>query len=282
MSTAAVLVTHDSEPFVAATLASVLRQTQVPDVIVIIDDASSDATLAVVQSATAVADVPVIVQASTTQAGDVLTRIAQNFMQGVRVAQEQGAGVVVLGDHDDLWHESRVEHQVQVLAQHPQAGLVASDGRLLREGDPVDATLRDTFPVPAAFNDWRASQQFGYTVRHSVATGGACAIRPQGFQHFDVPSGWLHDRWWSLLATARESIQVDDDVVIDYRVTSGQQVGLDPGLQGLSGARRLTAGVRNLGVLRQRVADISQGLAPKATAKTAPELSGWRLLRNLL
>lgn len=256
MSTAAVLVTHDSEPFVAATLASVLRQTQVPDVIVIIDDASSDATLAVVQSATAAADVPVIVQASTTQAGDVLTRIAQNFMQGVRVAQEQGAGVVVLGDHDDLWHESRVEHQVQVLAQHPQAGLVASDGRLLREGDPVDATLRDTFPVPAAFNDWRASQQFGYTVRHSVATGGACAIRPQGFQHFDVPSGWLHDRWWSLAAAAHHALVIDTATVIDYRISTGQQVGLDAAAQGGGLGGRAGHFARNLQRSMKRSIDL--------------------------
>jgi glycosyltransferase involved in cell wall biosynthesis len=256
MSTAAVLVTHDAEPFIAATITSVLRQTQLPDLIVIIDDASTDATLAVAQDALSAGEVPVTVVAASTQASDVLTRIAQNFMQGVRAAQEQGADVVVLGDHDDLWHAGRVEHQVRVLEQHPRALLVASDGTLLREGDPTDATLRDTFPVPVVFNDWRASQQFGYTVRHSVATGGACAIRPNGFQHFDVPEGWLHDRWWSLAAAAHHALVIDPTPVIDYRISSGQQIGLETAAQGGGAGERAVHFVRNLRRSVQRTIDL--------------------------
>ena len=41
---AAVLVTHDAEPWIEATLASIVAQTRQPDEIVVVDDASTDAT----------------------------------------------------------------------------------------------------------------------------------------------------------------------------------------------------------------------------------------------
>lgn len=257
MTTAALLVTHDSEAFIASTLASVLGQTQQPDCIIVIDDASCDGTLAAVREATAGAGMPVVVQGATTQAADVLSRIAQNFQQGVGVAQAQGADVVVLGDHDDLWHPDRIERQARLLAEHPQASMVASDGRLLRDGVATDETLRGTFPVPGEFNAWRASRQFGYAVRHSVATGGASAIRPHGFQHLDVPRGWLHDRWWSLAAAAHRALLIDDATVIDYRISSGQQVGLEVAAQGSGTVGRIVHATRHLGRSTRRSIDLA-------------------------
>ena len=275
---AALLVTHDAERWIEPLLASIAAQTRPPDSVVVVDDHSRDATADLLRDA--LGERLVLLEASTSTT-DRKTRIARNFEQGLRACADHD--VVVIGDHDDIWHPTRVAHQAGVLEDHPDLLMVASDGRLVDEaGASLSGTLRDTFPVPDDFARVDGAQRMRAALRSPIATGGASAVRPGFLAASDIPAGWLHDRWWSLLATARESIQVDDDVVIDYRVTSGQQVGLDPGLQGLPGARRLTAGVRNVGVLRQRVADISQGLAPKATAITAPELSGWRLLRNLL
>ena len=48
----------------------------------------------------------------------------------------------------------------------------------------------------------------------------------------NVPEGWLHDRWWSLAATAQGRMALDTKIVIDYRISPEQQVGLDTANQG--------------------------------------------------
>ncbi len=221
MSTAAVLVTHNSARWIAETLTSVVNQDTAVDRIVIVDDHSSDNTLNIIRQH---AQAAVEILTSQSQSTDVHTRIAGNFVQGIEHAQSE---FVFLGDHDDVWHSHRVRSQSQALIEHPHAALVASDGRIVDEtAGATGRTLRDVFPVDAEFADWRPSQQFGYVVRHSVATGGACAIRPAAFHNLKVPPGWLHDRWWSLWAAAHHTLVLDPTIVIDYRVSDAQQVGL--------------------------------------------------------
>ncbi|MDO8733402.1 MAG: glycosyltransferase [Actinomycetota bacterium] len=227
MSTAAVLVTHNSARWIAETFLSVLHQGNAVDRIVIVDDHSEDNTLNIIREHAQGVSVEIVQSAS--QSKDVHTRIASNFVQGVEQAQ---AEFVFLGDHDDLWHAHRVSSQLKALIDHPHAALLASDGRIVNESaGATGKTLRDVFPVPVGFANWRTSQQFGYVVRHSVATGGACAIRPAAFHDLKVPAGWLHDRWWSLWATAHNVLVVDPTIVIDYRVSDAQQVGLDAAFQ---------------------------------------------------
>jgi glycosyltransferase involved in cell wall biosynthesis len=256
MSIAAVLVTHDSAQFIEATLRSVMAQSIAPELIVIVDDNSTDATVSLIHGQTGTSSIPVIIQASETGAADTHTRISQNFMQGVRLAQEQGADITVLGDHDDLWHEDRIARHAKVLADNPTAMMVAADGRVMRDERPTQETLRDAFPVPQEFNSWRASQQFHYAVRHSVATGGASALRPAGFQHFAVPHGWLHDRWWSLAASAHHALVIDPAPVIDYRISDVQQIGLDTAVQQVGTAGSLAHHASNLQRTTKRLVDL--------------------------
>ena len=212
---AAVIVTHNSEQFLAELLASISAQTQQPDLIIAIDDNSTDRTTEILHLH------GITTFKSTTAATDTTTRIAQNFVQGVKAAQDQGASIVILGDHDDTWHPHRVKHQVEALAKNPSTALLASDGRV---GETT--TLRTTFPVPADFNEWDRDRQWRYVSKHSIATGGASALRPSKLSTLNVPAGWLHDRWWSLRAVRESSMWVDSTVVIDYQLSQHQQVGL--------------------------------------------------------
>lgn len=235
---AAVLVTHDSQNFLPATLDSILAQSTKVDRIVVVDDRSADGTMAILDKYSdlhaANGGSTFEVHRATTTASDITTRIAQNFRQGVIAAQD--AEIVILGDHDDIWHVERVTRQQAQLASHPAALMVASDGRLVdKAGAPLGSTLRNEFPVIAHFNDATPAEQLHYALRHSVATGGASAVRPQYFASADIPAGWLHDRWWSLLAIVRLGLLIDTEIVIDYRITDTQQVGLAQGLQGNSG-----------------------------------------------
>ena len=213
---AVLLVTHNSEDFITDTLTSITNQSQQPDIKIAVDDHSTDET----QKLLLRHGFTVIKSHSTS--GDTTTRIAQNFVQGVNAAKEAGAMTVILGDHDDTWHPDRIKHQVSELTNHPRTAFLASDGKVTDT-----TTLRSTFPVPSDFNDRDQNAQWKYTAKHSIATGGASALVPSNFTTLEVPEGWLHDRWWSLRAVHERSMRVDPTIVIDYRITGTQQVGLN-------------------------------------------------------
>jgi glycosyltransferase involved in cell wall biosynthesis len=274
---AAVLVTSNSERWIELTLASVLGQSRRADEIVIVDDGSTDATHAIVErvSAGAARVVP-----STASSPNRTTRIAHNFRQGLQAVRH--CDVAVLGDHDDVWHPNRIGHQAGLLEAWQQDTMLASDGRLVDEqGESLGGTLRSAFPVPIDWSSATAAERMRTVIRNSVATGGASAVRPSAFADVAIPDGWLHDRWWSLVATAREQLRLDDGIVIDYRVSERQEVGLDRGRQDRSSLERAAHGLSSLPSTLTRLGDL-RGLAAGATAETCPVLSYPRLLRTLL
>jgi glycosyltransferase involved in cell wall biosynthesis len=277
---AAVLVTHNSERWLKATLDSIANQTRKPDRIIVIDDNSTDGTEEILS------DYRITPIKATATAIETITRIAQNFQQGIREAKD--ADIVVLGDHDDIWLPTRVERQAALLeGSNESAGtnilMVASDGTLVDEtGTPIGGTLRTTFPVVANWNELQVDQQLKYALKHSLATGGASAIKPRYFAEQEIPEGWLHDRWWSLLATVRLGMLINSESVIDYRVQGDQQVGLDTGTQAMASAQKATSRAANLKVSMRKAKDLSTTLrAQCATPVLWKQLSKASLLRHL-
>ncbi|HEY7823528.1 MAG TPA: glycosyltransferase [Acidimicrobiia bacterium] len=255
-SVAVVLVTHNSEGFLDDTLASIDAQTRPADICIAVDDYSTDATREHLTAR------DFTVQLATSPATDPTTRIAQNFHQALRLAVAEGADLVVLGDHDDVWHRERIEHQCAVLQESPTIAMLASDGFLIDEhGAAVPGTIRSTFPIPEDFNDQPLRAQIAYAARHSIATGGASALRPSMLPDWSVPPGWLHDRWWSLVSIRAGAFLADATPVIDYRLSAGQEVGLDAAQQDAP-ARWLVNKARGLGRTTSRARDLTRLIRP--------------------
>lgn len=267
-SVAAALVTRNAGSWIEPLLISILEQSRPPDAIVVVDDHSTDGTVEQIRSALG-DDVTILPAAST--ASRSIDRIAQNFTQAVGACAAHD--VVILGDHDDVWLPRRIEHQVRQLHQDSSSPrlMVASDGRLVDDlGQPINGTLRSRFRLP---NDRRNDPHavLRLTLTHLVATGGASALRPGAFPTLEVPPGWLHDRWWSLIAAARGGLVLDDATVIDYRVHQAQQAGLRQGGHGLTWSSRALA-VGPLVALRKMI-DFRFTLRSQATSDLRHELS---------
>lgn len=274
---AAVLVTSNSQRWIAETVESVLSQSRQPDVFVIVDDRSVDGTRDVIHR---MLGAHVRLVESTATSNDRVTRIAHNFRQALDEARD--LDIAILGDHDDVWHPNRIGHQAGLLETWREDAMLASDGRLMDDaGRVTEGTLRSAFPVPIDWSTATPRERMRAVIRYSVATGGASAVRPVSFADVPMPQGWLHDRWWSLVAAAREELRLDDECVIDYRVSSHQEVGLGRGQQDKSGRQRLRAGLGNAASTLRRVQDV-HWLESIATPETHPELSYTRLARNLL
>ena len=278
ISSAALIVTSNSARWIEQTLASIVGQEHQPDAIVVIDDNSTDTTRSIVH---AFLGGRASVYRATSRTEDVTTRIAHNFHQGIRACLKYD--VAILGDHDDLWYPTRVGHQVQQLARRPEIAMLASDGTLINaRNESLDGTLRATFPVPGDWNHERPAEQMRYAVRHSIATGGASALRPADFADLTIPAGWLHDRWWSLVATARRGMMVDTELVIDYRVIDTQEVGLGRGRQDDSKFKRLTSAVTAGPEVIGKLRDLNGRLRPLATDEAIVESLSWARLAKAL
>ncbi len=277
---AAVIVTHNSAQWITKTISSVLQQTQAPVNIVIIDDRSTDDTMKILERQQGLSPIPFTIQPASSSARNITTRIASNFVQGVQSAANLGADLVVLGDHDDTWHPDRISRQCALLDQQPQALMVASDGNLVG----AEGTLRGTFPVPSDWQGLTPVDQLRYTLRHSIATGGASMLRPRHFAGgLDVPKGWLHDRWWSLVAVVRSGMLIDEGIVIDYLVQAGQQVGLRTGSQTNSAAGRLAVAAPNPLQSLRKLGDLHEHLRPLAQSKQLRAQLSWaQLVRSLI
>lgn len=271
-----VLVTHNSSQWISSTLDSIAGQTVQPTRVLIVDDHSVDDTIRNVNRWIESLDrsrTTVQVLTSTDSSADTRTRIARNFAQGVLAMQD--LDLVALGDHDDMWLPERLEVQSRLMRDEG-AILLASNGVIGNSSD----TLFGAFDVPADFSNWNAPRKLRHVLRHSVATGGASMLRLGALTrspNFVPPRGWLHDRWWSIVAAARGGLQVSEEPVIRYRLSDEQSVGLNRGRQEIRGMTRLRS--VNSSDVGKLVA--LHSLKREAAPELRRELSWGRLLKTL-
>ena len=238
------LVTHDSEDVLAETLESIEQQSMPVTHVRIVDDASTDATVDILTRwchDMRSRGVDAAFVAATSTGSNTITRTAQNFTQAVRALE--GCDLVALADHDDIWLPNRIQTQAALMDQHPRALMLASNG--LITGDPGPRTLFEAFDVPSELNHRTCVNVARFVIRQSVATGSASMVRPgplTALPNFAPPRGWLHDRWWSILAASCCGLRIDETPVIDYRISGTQQVGLQRGRQTSEGFARAGAG----------------------------------------
>ena len=272
-----VLVTHNSSRWIAATLESIRVQTVQPTRVLVVDDHSVDGTQRILDEWAARmrnADIAIKVVPSTCTDSHPWTRIARNFTQGVLAMQD--LDLVALGDHDDEWMPNRLEGQSRLM-RHGNSLFLASNGVI----DGTVRTLFEAFEIPPYFGEWDARHKLRHVLRRSVATGGASMLRPgvlSSSPNFVPPRGWLHDRWWSIVAAAHEGLQVSDEPVIHYRILEDQSVGLNRGRQAIQGLQRLGSltgfDVKRLTALHS--------LRSEAAPELRMEFSWGRLLKTLV
>lgn len=271
------LVTANGEAWITEVLGSIAQQDLQPARIVIVDDHSNDGTLTEIDQVLpefVARGIEVRVETATCTSTAVRTRIARNFTQAVRGCQD--LDVVALSDQDDVWFPERMSVHMERMTKLPAVEFLAGNGDLSTRG-----TLFHAFEVPIDFNSWPPARQLRHVLRNSVATGGSSILRTGTWMqstHFTPPEGWLHDRWWSILAATHGALALDPTPVIMYRVHDNQQVGIDRGRQAAAGGSRLAAlGTSDLTKFRQL-----HSLRVQAARDVQGELTVTSLVRTLL
>jgi glycosyltransferase involved in cell wall biosynthesis len=277
--TAAVMVTHDGERFLRRQCESVFGQSLLPAVLIIVDDASTDGSGDILRELARSAPIPVeLIWADGSNVSNRKSRIAANVSKGLAAAAPYE--IVLLSDQDDEWLVDRLAIQRDVLRSNSSALLVAGDGILINEaGVETGGLLSDSFPRPARWEILDAGSRMRAALRAPFVTGAATAVTTALVRLMQpVPAGWLHDRWATLVAAARDGLVLQSEPVIRYRIHEGQVLGQRQAQIGTGGRRWRQVRSRGAGPIEAatRAAQVVRRVKPIATDPAVRAELSWR------
>ncbi len=219
-----VLCSHNGEAYLRQQLDSLLRQTRLPDEVVVGDDDSTDGTWSILQDF-----------GGQGRARGIEIRLLRrspalgvvgNFSESLGVAT---GDIVFLCDQDDSWRPDKLATIEKRFASDPSLLLLWTDARLVDSlGRPLGATLFDALALAdsekSAVRDGRA---FEILLRRSMATGATVALQRRALQSaWPVGEGWLHDEWLAVVLSAIGFVDMLEEQLIDYRQHERNEVGM--------------------------------------------------------
>jgi glycosyltransferase involved in cell wall biosynthesis len=117
------MATYNGEGFLSEQLDSIVSQLGSTDEVIIVDDASRDATCAIVEG---FRDPRIRLIRNETNRG-----VLASFETALRNTTGE---IIFLSDQDDVWHPDKVDHFLHLFKTRPKVTLVMSDARII-DGD---------------------------------------------------------------------------------------------------------------------------------------------------
>jgi len=193
------VATYNGQDFVEEQLTSILSQLRAQDEVIVVDDASHDATVDIVR---ALQDSRIAVHARRDNLGHVAT-----FAEAI--ARSTG-DVIILSDQDDVWQPGRVADALDHLQS---SALVASNFRHMPhpggEPSPLVATDRAGLPdLLALYAGKRA--YYGSTMAFTREFADVLLPLPRGTE--------AHDHWMAILGIVDGSLAHSERVVVARRL----------------------------------------------------------------
>ena len=231
------LCTYNGERYLPEQLDSFLRQTRLPDELVVCDDGSQDGTVSLMEAFASRAPFPVRLFLNPKNLGH-----NKNFEQAISLCR---GDIIAISDQDDLWLPGKLANLERMFIKRPQLGYVIHDAAV------VDDKLQ-----PLGYTLWEAIG-FKPRLQKIFANGGAteilfksqyvwgCTLTLRGDlrpQIFPIPPYWDHDRWIGLIVSFLARVTLIPQPLIRYRQHGAQRYGVhkDWALKNLG--RNLTRG----------------------------------------
>ena len=194
------LATHNGDAYLESQLVSFLKQTHLPDELIIFDDASTDMTVTILQRFATIAPFTVKIYVNENNLG-----YAQNFSKALEMCS---GDIVFLSDQDDVWHADKIKMMLARFKAAPSTQLVIHDLEYCKEDlTPIGQTKIER--MEGIFN-----------LQRDYVVGMATAIR-KSFLKLCLPipnyAGVAHDSWLHDCAFAVGKKTVMREVLASYR-----------------------------------------------------------------
>jgi glycosyltransferase involved in cell wall biosynthesis len=224
MKISVALCTFNGDKYLREQINSILDQTLKVDEIVICDDCSTDSTLKILDDYKR--SNPGIFQINENK---INLKSNKNFEKAIALCN---GDYIFLSDQDDIWRNDKVEKTLAVFNQNPKAEGVFSDAALINdEGNPVfeNISLWDSF----LFYESKMNKPinlFDFLISNGNFLTGATLCIKKEVKDFCFPfktsANFLHDEWFALILSKRETLHYTTDRLIFYRMHNSQQLGI--------------------------------------------------------
>lgn len=213
------IATCNGSRHLAALLASLAAQTQLPGELVAVDDASTDDTLAILETFAATAPFPVRIVRNPQRLG-----VTGNFSRAIAECRGE---CIALADQDDVWRPDKLAQLAAALAP-TEVLAVFSDAEVVdAELAPLGYTMwqRVRF-TPGELERLTHGQGFAVLLKHHIVTGATLAFRTAlRDAALPIPPDWPHDAWLALISAARGQLLPVQQALVCYRQHDGNVVG---------------------------------------------------------
>jgi len=215
------MCTFNGADYLTEQLDSIVKQTRLPDELIVCDDNSADITLQILNKFRKIAPFQVKIYNNTERLGST-----KNFEKAINLCQ---GDVIALSDQDDLWLPHKIEKLENIFKSNHNIGYVFSDalivdeqlhslGYTMWEGIHFSIKQRDIF---------KQGHQVEVLFKHNVVTGSTMAIKSE-IKNLILPISekWIHDAWIALLVSAAGiNGNFIEESLIKYRQHSTQLIG---------------------------------------------------------
>lgn len=225
-TTSIALCTYNGERFLPSQLESLLRQTQLPNELVVCDDNSTDSTVKILEKFAHKAPFKVQIFVNDTPIG-----VVKNFENAAKLCQNE---IVFFCDQDDLWMPTKIEKQAKFLTQNPDIQVVFSNLDLV---DELLNPLRKTMWEEVRFRKkqqqrWKSGKAIEVLLQGNRVSGCSMAIRKTFLEKVlpfpTQPAGFIHDAYLALAAAMTGQISFLEESLVFYRQHQTQQIGTRP------------------------------------------------------
>lgn len=197
------LAVHNGQHYLAATLDSLCRQTMKAWRMIVIDDASADATPEILQCFAA-SDSRIEVHRNERQ-----LRLPASLNRGLRLCR---APLIARADADDVYEPERLEKQVAFMKANPDVGLLGSACRHIDSDDKVIGATSH----PCSDELIRFSLPFGCAFVHPSVMFRREVVEQAGGYYEELWTGQDYDLWSRMMPITK--MRNLPDCLLRYRV----------------------------------------------------------------
>lgn len=214
------MCTYNGEKYLQEQLDSFLRQTRLPDELVVCDDCSQDGTIQILQAFAAQAPFPIRLFINPENLG-----FSKNFEKAISLCQ---GDIIAISDQDDQWLPEKLLKFENVFLNHPEIGFVFCDAMLVDENlNPLGLSVWDYYGFKLNKKLFLPGKFTRILFKRSAIAGSMTAIRSVLREVIlPSPSSWVYDQWIPFAASIHMGVASLPEKLNKYRQHVGQCCGL--------------------------------------------------------
>jgi glycosyltransferase involved in cell wall biosynthesis len=221
MRVSVAMCTYNGSLFLREQLSSIVKQSLMPDELVICDDGSTDATAQIVSNFVRTAPLEVHFIQNSSRLGST-----RNFEKALSLCRGR---LIALADQDDVWYPEKLAALAGNLEANPDLGGIFSDAELIDENSrQIGHRLWKRKHFSPQAEALSADEMIAVLLKENVATGATMMIR-RDLLDMLLPMDplWIHDGWITWMLVLYSKLGFVRTPLTFYRVHDSQQVGAD-------------------------------------------------------